>query len=303
MYTSAVPISVYPRVCGGTPKGEEPLIHRVGLSPRVRGNPGAAGANRQRLGSIPACAGEPGARTPPLLHLGVYPRVCGGTPEPVSWTPGEKGLSPRVRGNRCARRRQDQRGRSIPACAGEPGQAALNTDAPEVYPRVCGGTVQSARPNSRTGGLSPRVRGNLGSASRSSGRQRSIPACAGEPGARAWAAKSARVYPRVCGGTLAAIVVALLACGLSPRVRGNPGRHIHRRHRPRSIPACAGEPATSSRPKTSSKVYPRVCGGTPQSRQVQRYRSGLSPRVRGNQGSNSQRCPASGSIPACAGEP
>ena len=70
-----------------------------------------------------------------------------------------------------------------------------------------------------------------------------------------------------------------------------------------SIPACAGEPKSSTFRTTTWRVYPRVCGGT-RFIGVQRCMwSGLSPRVRGNL----RRAPfwifRPGSIPACAGEP
>ena len=87
---------VYPRVCGGTPPSAT-----MGLSPRVRGNPlkmllpRLSPRVRGNHGSIPACAGEP----PPIS----IPRCAA----------PNRGLSPRVRGNRC------EVG-SIPACAGEP---------------------------------------------------------------------------------------------------------------------------------------------------------------------------------------
>ena len=56
-----------------------------------------------------------------------------------------------------------------------------------------------------------------------------------------------------------------------------------------------------------SRVYPRVCGGTPASVQSVSSSVGLSPRVRGNRheravgGGSERSIPAS--IPACAGEP
>ena len=50
--------------------------------------------------------------------------------------------------------------------------------------------------------------------------------------------------------------------GLSPRVRGN--RVVAQRGpvRPGSIPACAGEPGQPTFNARSTRVYPRVCGGT-----------------------------------------
>ena len=50
--------------------------------------------------------------------------------------------------------------------------------------------------------------------------------------------------------------------GLSPRVRGNPGRHPFYRKGDRSIPACAGEPKRGRWFIWADEVYPRVCGGT-----------------------------------------
>ena len=50
----------------------------------------------------------------------VYPRVCGGTVHAGLKRAGEKGLSPRVRGNPVRQGRDADAKRSIPACAGEP---------------------------------------------------------------------------------------------------------------------------------------------------------------------------------------
>ena len=50
---------VYPRVCGGTGIAVRSNRVSTGLSPRVRGNPAAAGTTATCAGSIPACAGEP----------------------------------------------------------------------------------------------------------------------------------------------------------------------------------------------------------------------------------------------------
>ena len=70
-----------------------------------------------------------------------------------------------------------------------------------------------------------------------------------------------------------------------------------------SIPACAGEPVAVPAWPRPSGVYPRVCGGTEWSLVNTAFRWGLSPRVRGNRVRHHHRRPASGSIPACAGEP
>ena len=54
---------------------------------------------------------------------------------------------------------------------------------------------------------------------------------------------------------------------------------------------------------TMTRVYPRVCGGTPVLKQADMIAEGLSPRVRGNLGLLGFAAVPEGSIPACAGEP
>ena len=99
------------------------------------------------------------------------------------------------------------------------------------------------------------------------------------------------------------IVMDSIARGLSPRVRGNRSVEVLRRHLDRSIPACAGEPASVAGCKKSNAVYPRVCGGTMKPCVMFSLAHGLSPRVRGNRARLIHGHLRSGSIPACAGEP
>ena len=93
-----------------------------------------------------------------------------------------------------------------------------------------------------TGGLSPRVRGNLLGLRHHLWGNGSIPACAGEP-ARHWElSHDGEVYPRVCGGTPTICWSTGSRPGLSPRVRGNLSWGVVSVWVIRSIPACAGEP-------------------------------------------------------------
>ncbi len=221
-----------------------------------------------------------------------------------SWPPpSTTGLSPRVRGNLASTIEKMRVGRSIPACAGEPGSPFSRRPCSEVYPRVCGGTSPWQESRLAPPGLSPRVRGNHNGPAPRPSITGSIPACAGEPPLRPSLAPSATVYPRVCGGTSAGALYSSIVVGLSPRVRGNPRARHSGRNRRGSIPACAGEPPCADAKLPPSAVYPRVCGGT--TGHVAGYGAaiGLSPRVRGNL-ALMPRPPASpGSIPACAGEP
>ena len=175
----------------------------LGLSPRVRGNPGGGGELPRPGRSIPACAGEPRPAAPAEARPGVYPRVCGGTGGLHAGGGLPEGLSPRVRGNRDGPF-PGRRGRgSIPACAGEPATTTSARAAASVYPRVCGGTP-------------PDQEIWMAGA-------RSIPACAGEPNRLDGRHHRRRVYPRVCGGTHTDPAARPAEEGLSPRVRGNLG--------------------------------------------------------------------------------
>ena len=208
-----------------------------------------------------------------------------------------------MRGNR--RQGHDRRvgSGSIPACAGEPPGSTAAGRRPRVYPRVCGGTTEGIDVDQRHTGLSPRVRGNRIDDGVIVPSEGSIPACAGEPRSSSRASGWSRVYPRVCGGTGFLMVATILNSGLSPRVRGNHRTITGRGGLGRSIPACAGEPATRANRAAPQSVYPRVCGGTPRSIRSANPETGLSPRVRGNLVVPSPIGARKGSIPACAGEP
>ena len=107
----------------------------------------------------------------------------------------------------------------------------------------------------------------------------------------------------MCGGTRFRSANHFCHAGLSPRVRGNRPPTTGAAPASGSIPACAGEPAGGAKAGARTGVYPRVCGGTAVVPVAGDIDDGLSPRVRGNQLPESSPSVASGSIPACAGEP
>ena len=172
-----------------------------GLSPRMRGNRTRPPLRTGQLGSIPAYAGEPGHRGAVRRRRRVYPRVCGGTTVGDGLLGHRIGLSPRMRGNPAQNRRRRKSPGSIPAYAGEPGKCTSMGYCRRVYPRVCGGTRNSALTSSHRRGLSPRMRGNHDGTCSLVGTSRSIPAYAGEPTAERRGESRTAVYPRVCGGT------------------------------------------------------------------------------------------------------
>ena len=203
--------------------------------------------------------------------------MCGGTKSNSTDAENTGGLSPRVRGNPHQAIAVRHLARSIPACAGEPHAQASLANSVTVYPRVCGGTALMRALFASHTGLSPRVRGNPARRVSLTGCLGSIPACAGEPVPSVSFVPSMRVYPRVCGGTGLYIDGQKVGGGLSPRVRGNLRGRRDGPGRRGSIPACAGEPSSSSSPTPPHRVYPRVCGGTARPRRSKMPSTGLSP--------------------------
>ena len=297
------PPGVYPRVCGGTEQAGAAAAGEMGLSPRMRGNPGDSDGNWSDWRSIPAYAGEPHCGAAEPGRQWVYPRVCGGTPIRRRFSRRRKGLSPRMRGNLRRRRHTGRRRGSIPAYAGEPLTRKQSGLYMGVYPRVCGGTAFVRPPPSPIAGLSPRMRGNLITVAMLAENAGSIPAYAGEPYEGKILDGLHRVYPRVCGGTEALPTTPIDERGLSPRMRGNPVQGWGPACRTGSIPAYAGEPARDSRRRLARWVYPRVCGGTGAATGRRRRCGGLSPRMRGNPSCPAHRAARRRSIPAYAGEP
>ena len=193
--------------------------------------------------------------------------------------------------------------RYIPAYAGEPWWRWCCRRRRTVYPRVCGGTPAHHPLRRPTCGLSPRMRGNRYRGFCKSVTCGSIPAYAGEPVQRAAGQQNEEVYPRVCGGTRYIAAAQAGRRGLSPRMRGNRGRDYVLEAALGSIPAYAGEPLPGPPPAPRRQVYPRVCGGTRANPSLSRFKSGLSPRMRGNPVFALFPPCLTGSIPAYAGEP
>ena len=229
--------------------------------------------------------------------------MYGGTGANALMEQARNGLSPRVRGNRSIRQLNPANFGSIPACTGEPYPSSVGPSDVRVYPRVYGGTQGRLEGQGERRGLSPRVRGNRQRTAVRESRNRSIPACTGEPVATGNDLVSGQVYPRVYGGTLHSSPTSAPVSGLSPRVRGNLHRRANVGQVRGSIPACTGEPSRLSCVCPWLAVYPRVYGGTWQSLLEVAGEQGLSPRVRGNPQLRAEVHLRRGSIPACTGEP
>ena len=75
-----MPLLVYPRAYGETRILLKIFHLRVGLSPRLRGNPKVAAVVVAHQGSIPALTGKPNILRILLKIFQVYPRAYGETP-------------------------------------------------------------------------------------------------------------------------------------------------------------------------------------------------------------------------------
>ena len=167
---------------------------------------------------------------------------------------------------------------------------------------MCGGNLLMRLVRCLASGLSPRVRGKLPIWNRYRRMAGSIPACAGETTAAAADVGTTEVYPRVCGGNPWGRIQVGFRLSLSPRVRGKPAVAASASAMARSIPACAGETSSPTCARPVGWVYPRVCGGNPNSLVNPFPPQGLSPRVRGKPDTPRYPHRRDRSIPACAGE-
>ena len=111
------------------------------------------------------------------------------------------------------------------------------------------------------------------------------------------------VYPRLRGGSLPSMALALPIPGLSPPTRGIPRTRALWRGCRRSIPAYAGDPRASVLSYQLLKVYPRLRGGSFIHAVIPYLYGGLSPPTRGIHRDNWDGQGIFRSIPAYAGDP
>ena len=231
----------HPRMRGEHFNGNEEAAWYVGSSPHARGTLAlyAASVAGQRL--IPACAGNTHSVSPPAMRNTAHPRMR-----------GEHG---RERGRCLARRRL------IPACAGNtPGCRGRHGTAP-AHPRMRGEHFPERADRCSCDGSSPHARGTQELCVYEKGKQRLIPACAGNTCPRPAARSANPAHPRMRGehssmpsatqrktgsspharGTLCTLRPVAYQVPAHPRMRGEHHRDHHDRADDlRLIPACAG---------------------------------------------------------------
>ncbi len=212
-----------------------------------------------------------------------------------------RGSSPRLRGTRLPAAPIRLQLRFIPAPAGNTSSGKAFARCPPVHPRACGEhfTVRPELP--RYLGSSPRMRGTPFLQMQIAGRQRFIPAPAGNTPHRARVACRPPVHPRACGEHLSAEFLILAPTGSSPRLRGTLVEAVDPLLGRRFIPAPAGNTRLAFVRTQPGTVHPRACGEHLQRDGRRGIGVGSSPRLRGTHIKRFRAMTVQRFIPAPAG--
>ena len=190
---------------------------------------------------IPARAGQTSVAFRSSLRLSDHPRACGASFHVRKRFGFAHGSSPRVRGKQERRHGQPVERRIIPARAGQTIAHVVAVDVTADHPRACGANFFHNCSVVCFIGSSPRVRGKPGHTVERVTHGRIIPARAGQTRKDSKMIQNVSDHPRACGANIAAAVLFSVLFGSSPRVRGKRTLCLVLRHRPRIIPARAGQ--------------------------------------------------------------
>ena len=165
----------------------------------MRGAPGVARHNPNRVGIIPAYAGSTRKDSRACRSRRDHPRVCGEHKPSSSMFLNLPGSSPRMRGALQPRSRQGHPRGIIPAYAGSTCWTASPRTIRWDHPRVCGEHGMDQRQARAQAGSSPRMRGAQAFQDSARLHHGIIPAYAGST-MTCWRSSSfLRDHPRVCG--------------------------------------------------------------------------------------------------------
>ena len=184
------------------------------------------------------------------------------------------GSSPRARGTAGVMVPASDRGRFIPASAGNGCSVDSATFSTPVHPRERGERSRSARVIHAQFGSSPRARGTEQAQEPIQFRERFIPASAGNGPASASVTSPAPVHPRERGERETGTEVLWGRIGSSPRARGTDSYCRRQNSLCRFIPASAGngnEYATG---------WLDIAGSSPRARGTVRHHAQVADRVR-----------------------
>ena len=211
------------------------------------------------------------------------------------------GSSPHARGTPAAHLVLHNRGRFIPACAGNAQFPRRAVRCVAVHPRMRGERLPPLPAAPGRTGSSPHARGTRVSNGRCSRVPRFIPACAGNAQPDTRPSTGSAVHPRMRGERKLTKLPPEKAAGSSPHARGTHEPGSREQTTFRFIPACAGNALPPLLAALGRTVHPRMRG-----ERAHRYLGivmpiGSSPHARGTpRGARADGRPGR-FIPACAG--
>ena len=273
--------AVHPRERGEHDHPRQRFVLRRGSSPRARGTHPAARRHRVPRRFIPASAGNTREALRRFDFWPVHPRERG---EHCVTTAGSKpadGSSPRARGTQIDERLSLVRKRFIPASAGNTWWTVRPAPPPAVHPRERGEHMGDCALTTPVFGSSPRARGTRAGAPPDRGRQRFIPASAGNTGTLRQRDGGTSVHPRERGEHHDHLDELLKAAGSSPRARGTRLRSHSAMPGRRFIPASAGNTMAHRSLCPLPAVHPRERGEHAAANATGMRTGGSSPRARG----------------------
>ena len=146
----------------------------------MRGKRVRARASATRARIIPAHAGQTHRMQRGFMAGPDHPRACGANVHTAYQLRFPAGSSPRMRGKRLHDRCHRQRGRIIPAHAGQTRPVRRCRRSAPDHPRACGANSPGSVGESASSGSSPRMRGKRGFRHLRKDTVRIIPAHAGQ---------------------------------------------------------------------------------------------------------------------------
>ena len=149
----------HPRACGANFKTWVKQTENHGSSPRMRGKRVRARASATRARIIPAHAGQTHRMQRGFMAGPDHPRACGANVHTAYQLRFPAGSSPRMRGKRLHDRCHRQRGRIIPAHAGQTDCRFDGVAGSADHPRACGANSLVTCAFCWMNGSSPRMRG------------------------------------------------------------------------------------------------------------------------------------------------
>ena len=170
----------HPRACGANFKTWVKQTENHGSSPRMRGKRVRARASATRARIIPAHAGQTHRMQRGFMAGPDHPRACGANVHTAYQLRFPAGSSPRMRGKRLHDRCHRQRGRIIPAHAGQTFTSENGLASLTDHPRACGANGTCTIRYGTSAGSSPRMRGKRHHRLRHGSPKRIIPAHAGQ---------------------------------------------------------------------------------------------------------------------------